>query len=244
MPRQGQGVLHPPRPRLEHMQRTNLLLRARILRGTAAVLSSTRSGTSCVDLRDVPLITHSSSPTTWPITYAASCACSRSSTTATSSLPPCATNASTTNCPTSRRAPSPVSLLATLLAQAADIVRHVGVGRNEYIAILNQCKSKKLLWRVNKGIARDFLPATPLSPRAEPWWLVNVVNVGETEYRALDAEDKALLKAAAVTGGVPLRALDAARVMALYTVGLVYFTVPILHSDHVAIPPLEVVSVV
>ena len=67
-----------------------------------------------------------------------------------------------------------------------------------------------------------------------------MVNVGETEYRALDTDDKALLKAAAVTGGVSLRTLDAARVMALYTAGLLYFAVPILHSDHVAIPPLEV----
>jgi hypothetical protein len=42
--------------------------------------------------------------------------------------------------------------------QAADALRLTGVGRNEYIAILNACKSKKLLWRVNKGLARDLLP--------------------------------------------------------------------------------------
>jgi hypothetical protein len=63
--------------------------------------------------------------------------------------------------------------------QAADMLRVTGIGRNEYIALMNACKAKKLLWRVNKGIARDLLPAAPLDIKMEPWWGVQVVNVGE-----------------------------------------------------------------
>lgn len=64
------------------------------------------------------------------------------------------------------------------VSQAADALRVTGVGRNEYIAIMNACKAKKLMWRVNKGLARDLLPAAPRDIKMEGWWTVNVVNVG------------------------------------------------------------------
>ena len=65
--------------------------------------------------------------------------------------------------------------------QAADVVRVLGIGRNEYIAIMNKCKAKKLLWRVNKALAKEFLPEQPLVPAAlQPWWHVAIVNVGES----------------------------------------------------------------
>lgn len=35
-------------------------------------------------------------------------------------------------------------------SQAADALRVLGIGRNEYISILNQCKGRRLLWRVNR----------------------------------------------------------------------------------------------
>ncbi len=62
--------------------------------------------------------------------------------------------------------------------QAADIVRMVGIGRNEYIATMNKCKAKKLLWRVNKAIVREHLPAEPLDIERQPWWIAHVVNLG------------------------------------------------------------------
>ncbi len=62
--------------------------------------------------------------------------------------------------------------------KAADALRVTGVGRNEYIAIMNACKAKKLMWRVNKALARDLLPPAEKEARLEPWWLVAVANVG------------------------------------------------------------------
>jgi len=64
--------------------------------------------------------------------------------------------------------------------QAADIVQQVGIGRNEYIAIMNKCKAKKLLWRVNKSIAKEFLPVTPLDINMQPWWTVGIVNLSRS----------------------------------------------------------------
>ena len=52
------------------------------------------------------------------------------------------------------------------------------MGRNEYIAIINKCKAKKLLWRVSKSVAKDLLPTEPLDIQMQPWWQVNVVNLG------------------------------------------------------------------
>jgi hypothetical protein len=63
-------------------------------------------------------------------------------------------------------------------AQAADALRVTGIGRNEYIQIVNSCKGKKLLWRVNRAVAREYLPTAPQDVRMEPWWGVAVVNVG------------------------------------------------------------------
>ena len=57
----------------------------------------------------------------------------------------------------------------------------VGIGRNEYIATMNKCKAKKLLWRVNKSIAKEFLPTEPLTMELQPWWQVGVVNLGEAQ---------------------------------------------------------------
>ncbi|EFJ51519.1 hypothetical protein VOLCADRAFT_103430 [Volvox carteri f. nagariensis] len=44
---------------------------------------------------------------------------------------------------------------------AADALAVLGIGRNEYIAVLNACKARRLLWRVNlnrEGIIREHLP--------------------------------------------------------------------------------------
>ncbi|CAD7697174.1 unnamed protein product [Ostreobium quekettii] len=122
---------------------------------------------------------------------------------------------------------------------AADIVRKLGIGRNEYIAILDSCKAKKLLWRVNKGIAKEMLPSEPLNIPLEPWWKVSVVNVSEPEFRVLSSSELDLLQGACQPQGVTVSEADQTTLRSLYKRGLVYFTVPIKEDDHFTIPPLE-----
>ena len=63
-------------------------------------------------------------------------------------------------------------------------MRVLGIGRNEYIALMNKSKARKLLWRVNKSIAKEYLPEQPLMPAAlQPWWHVATVNVGACSWR-------------------------------------------------------------
>jgi len=54
---------------------------------------------------------------------------------------------------------------------AADCNRVLGIGRNEYIVAMNQCKAKGWLWQKRKGMIRAFLPTAPLSHEIQPWWL-------------------------------------------------------------------------
>ena len=50
--------------------------------------------------------------------------------------------------------------------------------QNEYISIMEKCKSKKLLWRVNKSYARELLPKDPLPVQVLPWHIMSVANMG------------------------------------------------------------------
>lgn len=60
---------------------------------------------------------------------------------------------------------------------AADIIRLIGIGRNEYIAKLNACNEKKLLWRMNKSIAKEHLPTEPVNIKLTGWWRVQAVSL-------------------------------------------------------------------
>ncbi|KAG2449449.1 hypothetical protein HYH02_005596 [Chlamydomonas schloesseri] len=146
---------------------------------------------------------------------------------------------------------------------AADALAITGVGRNEYIAALNACKARRLMWRVNinrDSIVREHLPTEPLPvSRLEPWWRVAVVNIGESEYRELGEEELAHLKTAALPPhafdlgdptspsgsshagwGVRVRDLQPESVLrGLLRKGLVYLEVPVEPYDRFAIPPLE-----
>lgn len=63
-------------------------------------------------------------------------------------------------------------------SQALEIVRLLGIGRNEYIRILNDAKGRKLQWRINRSIVRDSFRQQPLPIQLHSWWQVQVVNVG------------------------------------------------------------------
>ncbi|GFR50721.1 hypothetical protein Agub_g12978, partial [Astrephomene gubernaculifera] len=132
---------------------------------------------------------------------------------------------------------------------AADALGVLGIGRNGYIAALNACKARRLMWRVNinrEGIAREQLPQEPApNPRLEPWWRVAVVNIGASEYAELGPEELALLKTAALPphaagGDMRVRDLQPPGVVrALLRRGLAYLEVPVEAGDRFAIPPLE-----
>eukprot|EP00775_Hariotina_reticulata_P005967 gene5967-6206_t len=122
---------------------------------------------------------------------------------------------------------------------AADALRELGIGRNEYIDIMNACKAKRLMWRVNKGLAKDLLPSAARDIRMEGWWLVCVVNVGDAEFRELSAAEAGLLRAACDSPQPTVSAFDPALLQQLYKKGIIYLDIPIAADDRLTLPPLE-----
>jgi len=52
-------------------------------------------------------------------------------------------------------------------------LRILGIGRNEYIELMNQCRTKNKLFR-RKNEIRPMLPSQPIDINADPWWTVDV----------------------------------------------------------------------
>lgn len=52
-------------------------------------------------------------------------------------------------------------------------LRILGIGRNEYIELMNQCRTKNKLFR-RKHEIRPMLPSQPININVDPWWVVDV----------------------------------------------------------------------
>lgn len=52
-------------------------------------------------------------------------------------------------------------------------LRLLGIGRNEYIELMNQCRTKNKLFR-RKNEIRPMLPSQPIDMNVDPWWTVDV----------------------------------------------------------------------
>nr|XP_045619377.1 protein FAM91A1-like isoform X1 [Procambarus clarkii] len=130
---------------------------------------------------------------------------------------------------------------------AADCLRLLGIGRNQYIDLMNQCRSSRKLFR--KKNVRDLLPALPSDITIEPWWLVCVGCVTEDDIKVLHQHsgiqslvkerEKVVIDSLIDVGPQKAGDLDRECVHSLYTKGLVYLEVPINDSDCISVPPLE-----
>lgn len=60
-------------------------------------------------------------------------------------------------------------------------LRLLGIGRNQYIDLMNQCRSSRKLFR--KKNVRDLLPSLPHEISIEAWWLVCVGCVTEEDIK-------------------------------------------------------------
>eukprot|EP00727_Mastigamoeba_balamuthi_P002519 m51a1_g12264 hypothetical protein (780) ;mRNA; f:192530-195504 len=122
---------------------------------------------------------------------------------------------------------------------AADGVRLLGIGRNEYIEIMNRYRSKGSLFKKKSTVIKSLLPTQTVFKDPEYWWLVHR-NYAPTEddLKACDDQEKAtlgLLEDSPKMAGT----LDKGTVVSLYRKGLVYLSVPIRDTDLISVPPLE-----
>ncbi|KAJ4701387.1 protein FAM91A1 [Melia azedarach] len=122
---------------------------------------------------------------------------------------------------------------------AADALRLTGMGRNEFIDIMNKCRSKKIMWKLNKSIAKELLPTQPVDFAIEPWWGVCLVNFTLEEFKKLTEEEMAMIDKVCKEEANAFILFDPDIIKGLYRRGLIYFDVPVYPEDRFKVSRLE-----
>ncbi|XP_015781162.1 protein FAM91A1 [Tetranychus urticae] len=128
---------------------------------------------------------------------------------------------------------------------AADCLRILGIGRNQYIDLMNQCRSRTFLGIMRKPI-RDLLPKRPLKDIViEYWWKIFPGYVTEDDMRYMvtqperDIIDAIIGEGGSIGEGELAGKYNERDVRSLYLKGLIYLDVPIEDDDLIVVPPLR-----
>ncbi len=127
---------------------------------------------------------------------------------------------------------------------AFDCIRLLGIGRNQYIDIMNKYRSSNRTVRL--GFSRrkpvtTLLPTQPIDTFViENWWLINVGCISEDDVKILSEDEKIMIDCL-IDSVNPIEAgeLKFRVVHSLYRKGLIYIDVPMTETDKVEVPPLE-----
>ncbi|VDL86655.1 unnamed protein product [Schistocephalus solidus] len=142
---------------------------------------------------------------------------------------------------------------------AAACYQVLGIGRNEYIDLLNTykgliCSPQSDLKEPPSVILNNLLPKVPLDCKTlEPWFIVRVGSVSLNDVESSRPEEKALLdkiidndvalnaEARELYSCPGLRVSDVPieLLQQLYRRGLIYFDVPIFDDDCISVPTLD-----
>ncbi|XP_068094103.1 protein FAM91A1 isoform X2 [Hyperolius riggenbachi] len=120
---------------------------------------------------------------------------------------------------------------------AADCLRLLGIGRNQYIDLMNQCRSSKKFFR--RKTARDLLPVKPVEITVEPWWVVQAGYITEDDIKVCSTAEKKAIDKIIDSGPQLAGSLEYNVVHSLYNKGFIYLDVPISDDSCIAVPPLE-----
>eukprot|EP00039_Didymoeca_costata_P009155 m.121080 g.121080 ORF g.121080 m.121080 type:complete len:827 (+) comp14380_c0_seq2:256-2736(+) len=125
---------------------------------------------------------------------------------------------------------------------ATDCLNILGIGRNQYIEIMNMSKAKgKFFSRAKRKLdPKLLLPEEPIMPaHLSYWWDICVGYVTEEDVKNCTPEEHAVIDRLIDRGKTHVGVLDRPIVENLYRRNLVYFAVPISDSDCIVVPPLE-----
>ncbi|XP_059206134.1 protein FAM91A1 isoform X2 [Centropristis striata] len=120
---------------------------------------------------------------------------------------------------------------------AADCLRLLGIGRNQYIDLMNQCRSSKKFFR--RKSARDLLPAKPVEISVEPWWTAQTGYITEDDIRICSSAEKKAIDKMIDSGPQLAGSTEYNVVLSLYNRGFIYLDVPISDDSCISVPPLE-----
>ncbi|CAI8043415.1 Protein FAM91A1 [Geodia barretti] len=120
---------------------------------------------------------------------------------------------------------------------AADCLRLLGIGRNQYIDLMNQYRSRKFFRRRN---IKDLLPGQPVkNVQIDPWWLVHVGYITEDDIRSSKPEEHLVIDKLIDDGAQQASSTDRDLILRLYNKGLIYLIIPIGDNDTIVVPPLQ-----
>eukprot|EP00762_Andalucia_godoyi_P005910 ANDGO_00044.mRNA.1 Protein FAM91 homolog len=124
---------------------------------------------------------------------------------------------------------------------AVDALRWVGVGRNEFIDSMNECRAKRFMWKVNKSqVVSQILPKTPhldnLIASIKPYMKQHVVIQNVPSQMQENFKNPAVL----LEFEDPFnQTLSGSTLDSLIVADAVYFTVQILQGETFLIPPMS-----
>lgn len=122
---------------------------------------------------------------------------------------------------------------------AADCLRLLGIGRNQYIEMMNQCKASKKFFRARKD-PRELLPSKPVAQNdIKQWWIANSGFITDDDVKLCNQQEVKTIDRLIDYGSTPVSSLSMNVAKSLYNKGLVYFDVPIDDNDLIIVPPLE-----
>uniref|UniRef100_A0A182XW72 FAM91 N-terminal domain-containing protein n=1 Tax=Anopheles stephensi TaxID=30069 RepID=A0A182XW72_ANOST len=121
---------------------------------------------------------------------------------------------------------------------AADCLRVLGIGRNEYLSISSDLKSSSPRSFFKKN-PFHFLPKFPRTITMHPWWIVEIGHILEKDVENLSIEEINTIDQLIDCGPQTAGTLNLETVQKLYRKGLIYLDVPISSDDRINIPPLR-----
>ena len=132
---------------------------------------------------------------------------------------------------------------------AADIVRVLGIGRNQYIDAMNAVRAGSSGWNTfggekkQRALIAALLPERPLADvPVQFWWQVRCAAPDAAAVQASGAgaaEQRVLTELLGAAGVRKAGGFEYETLQALYAQQLVFFDVPVAMDDVISIPPLE-----
>ncbi|VDO99619.1 unnamed protein product [Soboliphyme baturini] len=120
---------------------------------------------------------------------------------------------------------------------AADCLRLLGIGRNQYIDLMNQCRSLKK--HSNRKSIKEILPQSPVDITIHSYWIVQTGSILEDDVKNISAEEKAVIDYMIDVGPQTVSAFDTDIIQKLYKRGLIYFDVPVYDNEYTVVPTLD-----
>lgn len=113
---------------------------------------------------------------------------------------------------------------------AFDCVRLLGIGRNQYIDIMNKYRSSgkfRSIGFTRRKPIKSLLPIQPCDIFVEPWWLINVGCITDDDIKILEPREKEIIDLVIdLDKPVVAGTVDFDCVHSLYKKGLIYLEVP------------------